>query len=427
MAAKQQITSIDKIDFFPDQSFDCTLCGFCCNSFEISITPEEKERLMKFTLPDGSQPDESWFFKSKSREGFFAIAKRYERCIFMRPEGGCVMHRTEGKPVKPLICQTFPLHVVPWKDDRCSAEYRFICPGVAKKGGTLLKDQASTMTNIAGQLRERMSINDAEYSNSNPAPLATVRKVHEGIKGILHNESFPLKLRLYAVAKIVDFHTQRENRNAIAEADKGFAGDAVEFLNKASAMLEQELSDLPLSFSIKLDLRILAMGYLRDDDEDTAKSPLARFKMLCAHSIFGAGGGDLRNINENAPAISGKALTTEPNRFDIDDDAFDLFKQYFFGKVDAMNFCGSNVHGYDYETGIKHMLLSAPVGYALAAAFARDHKTTKIDYGCMLDSVRLMDLTFYRSPFFKLALAKNLIGRLSSPANYGALLNLTMK
>ena len=418
---------VNQIDFYPDQSFDCTLCGFCCNSFEISITPQEKERLMKFTLPDGSHPDESWFFPSKNREGFYAIVKRDDRCIFMRPEGGCVMHRTEGTPIKPLICQTFPLHVSPWRDGRFSAEYRFICPGVAKKGGTLLNDQTETMTNIAGPLCERMSINDVEYSPVNPAPLSTVRKVHEGIKRILHNESFPLKLRLYAVNKITDFHALRENRDAISEADKDFADDAIEFIDKASEMLEQELSGLKSSFAVKLDLRILTMGYLRDDNEETAKSPLARFKMLCSHSIFGAGGGDLRTINENAPSINGKAFTSSPCRFDLDEDALNLFYQYFFGKVDAMNFCGSNVHGYGYELGIKHMLLSAPVGFALAAAFAREKKASMIDYGCMLNSVRLLDLTFYRSPFFKLTLARNLIERLSIPANYGALLNLTIK
>ncbi len=403
------------------------MCGFCCNSFEISITPQEKERLMKFTLPDGSHPDESWFFKSKNREGFHAIAKRDGRCIFLQPEGGCLMHRTAGSPIKPLICQTFPLHISPWKDGRCSAEYRFICPGVAKKGGTLLKDQTETMTNIAGPLRDRMPINDVEYSPANPAPLATVRKVHEGIKEILHNKAYSLKLRLYAVSKITDFHALRENRDAISDVGKSFTDDAVEFFNKASEMLEQELSGVKPTFSVKLDLRILTMGYLRDDDEDTAKSPIARFKMLCAHSIFGAGGGDLQSITENAPKVSGNAFTSSPCRFDIDEDAQQLFHQYFFGKVDAMNFCGTNVHGYGYELGIRHMLLSAPVGFALAAAFAREKKSPNIDYGCMLNSVRLMDLTFYRSPFFKLALARNLIERLSTPGNFGALLNLTIK
>ncbi len=422
---KNKPTQSAVFDYYPNQHFDCTCCGFCCNNFEISISPEEMAELKKFKLPNGEHPPDNWFFPAKTHEGFFAIAKD-ERgwCSFMDAEGKCLLHNAIGWNHKPLICKVFPMHITHWKDGRCSAELRFICEGVARQDGTTLGNQTDIMQAIADPLRERLPMVNTEYSRINPAPLTTVRRVHEGFKQILHKPDTPLPEKLYAVARIVDFHTQKANRDAIATADDSFSGDAVDFINKASDILKQELAAGTASFSDRLDFRILTMGYLRDDDTVTAKSPIRRFKLLCAHSMFGAGGGNLHDINPNAPGVGGREFMQNMRKSDCDEAAHEMFEQLFFGKLDAMRFCGNTVHNYTYEEGIRHLLLTAPVGYALAASFAAEKHKAVIDLDSMLATVRLLDLTFTRSPFFRLQLAKRLIGKLTQPANFAGILNL---
>jgi lysine-N-methylase len=428
MAKQKKNTPNEQFDYYPDQHFDCTRCGFCCNNFEIAVSPDEMAALKKFKLPNGAPPPNDWFSPAKTRDGFFAIAKdKRGWCSFMDDDGNCLLHNTIGWRNKPLICQVFPMHIAHWKDGKCSAELRFVCEGVAREDGTLLTDQADVMNHVAEPLRTRLPESNVEYSNANPAPLTTVRQVHGGCKKILHDNSIPLQNRLYSVARIIDFHSQKQNRDAIAAADEHFAGDAVEFANKASDVLKQELTAGTASLSDRLDFRILTMGYLRDDDEAIAKSTLRRFKILCAHSMFGAGGGNLQDINPEAPRVNGRNFLKYAKRLACDEPALELFGQFFFGKLDAMHFCGNTVHDYTYEEGIKHLLLSAPVGFALAASFAVNNKNNIIDRESMLVAVRLLDLTFSRSPFFRLNLAKRLINKLSQPANYAGILNLVIE
>ena len=424
MANQKKNTKKEQFDFYPEQHFDCTRCGFCCNNFEIAVSPDEMAVLKKFKLPNGEFPADDWFSPAKSRDGFFAIAKdKRGWCSFMDDEGSCFLHTTLGWRKKPLICQVFPMHIAHWKDGRCSAELRFICEGVGRKDGTKLCDQTDIMNVIAKPLRTRLPESNTEYSIANPAPISTVRKVHNGYKKILHDNSIPLAKRLYTVARIIDFHTQRQNRDAIATADDSFADDAIEFAKKASEVLDQELIAAKSSVSDRLDFRILTMGYMRDDDETTAKSLVRRFKILCAHSLFGTGKGNLKKINSNAPSVNGRNYIKNTLKLPYDDTAMEIFCEFFFGKLDAMHFCGNTVHDYTYEEGIKHLLMSAPIAFALAASYAVNEHKNGIDREAMLSSVRMMDLTFSRSPFFRMYIIKRLINKLVQPTNFAGIIN----
>ncbi len=413
-------TPANQIEFYPQQRFSCMRCGFCCR-LEIKITPDEMQRLKAARLPSGQYPPAEWFTASPSQPAIFIVAKRHDgECVFRDASGGCVLHELN---VKPLICLVFPLHIVNWENGRCSADLRFICPGVGDISGIPLEHQREIITRVAGPLKERLAPGNTEYSDENPAALTAVRHVHAGYKAILHDETIPLKQRLYALSRIIDFHAARDNYNAIRDADAGFATDAMDFNRKAASALAAELNRGIASLQDIIDLRILITGYLRDDDPLTIKSPGRRLKILCAHAMFAAGGGNLRRINPHSPDINGRQCLAAPGRLPMNEAAQDIFRQFFFGKLDAMHFCGNMFNGLSYEMGIRHLLLSVPVTFTLAAAYARNRKQTVIGKDAMLATVRLLDLTFRCSPFFRLKLTRRMLKRLSKPSIFAGILN----
>ena len=196
------------------------------------------------------------------------------------------------------------------------------------------------------------------------------------------------------------------------------------FTRKAAPVLSAELSKEAASLQDIIDFRILLTGYLRDDDPLTVKSPALRMKMLCAHSIFAAGGGNLRRINPQAPDISGKQMLNLSSKTYLDAPALEIFRQFLYGRLDAMHFSGDVINGLSYETGIRHLLLSVPVTFALAAAFARTNGENIIGEDEMLSAVRLLDLTFRCAQFFKLKLTRRMLKRLSRPSVFAGILNL---
>jgi len=409
------------IDFYPQQRFSCRRCGYCCR-LAIKITGEEADRLKKTMLPSGKYPPAEWFIASPSQPSAFVVAKTANgECVFREAGGGCVLHEIKAKP---LICRVFPLYIVNWKDGHCSASLRFLCPGVGNTSATLMEHQPEIITEVAGLLRERIATGSVEYSNENPASLTALRHVHAGYKAILHDETMPLKLRLYALSRIIDFHAAKDNYNAVSAANAGFAADATSFTRKAVPVLSAELIKGTASFKDIIDFRILLTGYLRDDDPLTVKSSSLRLKMLCAHSIFAAGGGNLRRINPQAPDIGGKQILNLSSRTTLDEPALEIFRQFFYGRLDAMHFCGDIINDLSYEMGIRHLLLSIPVTFAIAAAFARANRKNVIGEDEMLSAVRLLDLTFRHSQFFRLKLTRKMLKRLSRPSVFAGILNL---
>jgi lysine-N-methylase len=415
----------DILDFYPRQRYTCHRCGLCCRRFEVKITAKEVSDLKNTRFPDGGTPPDDWFIPSPTQKGVCAIAKdETGGCVLMDETGCCRLHKAYGLAVKPLICRIFPLHVINWKDGRSSAELRFVCPAVGDPQGALLGDQPEIMVNLANPLREWLPVSDVVYSAGNPLPLTQVRQIHAGYKAILQKESLTLKTRLYALARILDFHTSPAGRPALAAIDAGFAPAAQAFVDNTARAMQAELKKGKLTLREQIGFRLLVSGYLRDDDPEIVLSLTRRLQLLFAHSLFAAGGGSLRQINPQAPDVNGRQFLLQARQFPADAAALDVFRQFFYGKLESMHFCGSTVHGFAYDLGTKHLLLSVPAIFTLAAAYARTDNKTAIGAPEMLQAIRHIDLTFAKSPFFKLDLVRNLLVRLSVPLIFAGILTL---
>ena len=326
----------------PDQAGRCLCCEVgCCNLFEVLVTRQEAADLMALRLPD--VPDFDGCFAPSERPDEFALRKRADgRCVFSDGKL-CKIHRLHGYAAKPLSCRIFPLHIQHWADGGISAELRYICPGV-HPGGRRLGDRLDEIAILARQLGSRRMANDAVYSKSNPAPLATVRKVHAGFRQLLRDPELPWPLRLY--------------RNILA-------------------------------------------GYLRDDRPEDM-SVARRLKRSLDHIRLHTGAAPLTVLNPRAPRISMLNCPAVGRRFEPSPEAAAMFGEFWFSKLDTMEFCGTQIQQMPYNTGLRHLLLAAPAARVFAAGFAFAEDADRIEFSHMHRAVRLLDFTFGRSPFFRL-------------------------
>ncbi len=392
----------------------------CCVRFEIPVTQQEAEELLRLDLP-GIPGNFDVCFEATERGEWRIRKDGTGRCIFADGRR-CKIHALRGYAAKPLSCRIFPLHIQKWEDGAFSAELRYICPAAGSSGGRRLGEMLPEIATLARQLGDRRGVNSCVYSGRNPAPLASVRKVHAGFQAILHDDAVPLRLRLYTAARILDFHSKPAMHEAIRQADGSFAAEAAAFAQKARPQLETELGKGSFDAQLRSQYRSLFCGYLRDDaPEDT--SLRCRLTRAYIHIRVFSGIGRLSELNPAAPELPilhfpklGAALPAEP-------EAAAFFRDYFRGKLDSMDFCGSQIHRYSYEEGMRHLLLMPTVVFPLAAAFSLASGNDRISAGAMQRAVQLADFTFARSPFFRLKLARNWMRTLAGPKRFAGLVS----
>ena len=284
-----------------------------------------------------------------------------------------------------------------------------------------MAEEQKEIGKLQRELQGRTRVVDTAYSAANPVPLERVRMVHQAFRELLHEESEPLPLRLYGAARILAFHSTGEMHSAIANAGKEFAEDAMAFFHKAKEPLCQELSQGKIDPLIRANFRNLVCGYLRSDAPGAGaiKDRLRRSLTLFRIS---AGLDTLQALHGDAPALPGTMLPWKNARFTVEPEAKEIFRMFFYGKLDSMHFCGGMTHFFHYEDGLRHLLLAAPVTLSLAAGYAWSREENGITAGDMRRSIVLTDATFERSPFFRLRMAQRWISHLSRPASLAGIL-----
>ena len=406
-------------DLYPEQRSRCLCCDSgCCDRFEIAVTPEEAQSLEALHIP-GTPPAEECFTPIPERKELILNKGADHHCVFADGKL-CKIHKLRGYAAKPLVCRIFPFHIEHWRDGRISAELRFICPGVGRPDGKRSGDLLGELGILARQLGFRRGANDCIYSETIPAPLETVRKIHCGFRTLLHDAAYPFPLRCYAAARILEFHMHEPE--SIRSADDSFADDLTAFVRKAAPELDAELRSGRMDALIRAELRSLICGYLRDDrPEDAALS--RRLRRALSHLRVFSGVGALTELNPAAPPVSMLLFPAVGRVPEFSPEAVAVFEMFFFGKLDSMHFCGTKIQRFDYVTGLRHLLHSAPCAFAMAAAFAVARDRKRVEFADMHRAVRLLDFTFGRSPFFRMRLARKWIDNLARPRRFAGLLN----
>lgn len=401
-------------------AFRCQRCPYgCCARMQITVTTEEKEKIARLNIP-GLPPVESCFIPETN--GLFTVAKSAENgdCVFSGG-GYCKIQKLYGYKAKPVACQLFPLHARHWADGEISAEYRWICPGVGDPEGKRLADDAY-MPDFIRALDRFRKPEDAAFSATLSPGLPAIRAVHAGILKILHAPEVPLKIRLYAALRVLDFHAAPEMHDVIREAGQAFAVDAGQFLQKAGDVISEELAASPAPDALtRTNFRNYLCGLLRQDSPADRKRLLPRIRRAWTQLKIASGPGLLTDLNPHAPAVPGAFFPVRRFR-EVSGDAEEIFHDFWFSKVNTMHFCGQQSHKFTYEEGLRHLLLFAVLTRSLAEAFAESAGSPIVTRGNMLRAVRLADFTFSASPFFRLNSSRKWLKQLSQLPHFASLL-----
>ncbi len=400
--------------------FRCQRCQYgCCARFKITVTCEEKDAISRLKIP-GLPPAEQCFLPDGN--GLFTVAKNSQTgdCIF---SGGglCLIQKLHGFQAKPAACQLFPLHVRHWLDGEISAEYRWICPGVGVEEGKRIAEE----TNLPAYARALAKLRNPEkavFSSTLDPGLSAIRAVHAGIMKIMHRQDVPFASRLYCALRVLDFHAAPEMHEVIREANQHFAADAGDFLEKAKGVIAQELAEAPAPDALtRTNFRNYLCGLLRNDDPCDGPQIFDRISRAWTQVRIATGTGLLSELNPAAPAVPGAFFPVRQFRPGTQ-EAEKIWQDFWFGKLDAMHFCGQQSHHFSYEEGLRHLLIFAVLTPSLAEAFAESSGKAEIEKSDMLQAVRLADFTFSASPFFRLKSSRKWLKQLSQLQAFSSLL-----
>jgi Fe-S-cluster containining protein len=390
------------LKFSPNQYFTCINCGKCCGPWDIPVTQEEKEKIEKLGIP-GYAPGENKCFTGKGNiRGIYHIRKKGRCCVFLDSDNLCLIHKHHGEKVKPLACRAYPLDIFNWQDKVTSAAFRYDCPAVASQSGKRINAFVHDISAISNELSRKRKFATAEYNLKLKTSLKNIRIVAEAYGKFLLDARLRPSIRIFAAAKLIEFHSKPKNFSDIAEVGDFFGRDAVELVHRSIPDLETLISGAGVpNFHQKMVFRYILSGFIRSDEETVLKFlPLARLSRVKSILKFSFGSGSLDKISGHLPDTSSSDPMESVKGMAWDEDAFGLYWEYLGSKLDSLHFCGYPCLNLTFEEGMQHLLITYPVTAYLSALLAKSDKRNHVGKKDIAAAVSLIDHTFSRSPFF---------------------------
>src|SRR5579871_105593 len=142
------------------QNWDCQGCGNCCRDYQITVTEEERQRILA----------QGW--EGRPEVGGLPLfvragppwARQYRlnhredgSCVFLSPEGRCRIHEHFGAAAKPLPCRLYPFILVP-AGDHWRVGLRFACPAAAANEGRPLAEHQAELNGSVPHFEQKFGL-----------------------------------------------------------------------------------------------------------------------------------------------------------------------------------------------------------------------------------------------------------------------------
>jgi lysine-N-methylase len=132
------------------EHWDCHGCGICCRATIIPLSDDDAARIREQHWED--HPDyrgRRILVRTGWWRGKYRLARRPDgNCIFWTEAGLCRIHQEHGLRAKPLVCQMFPLQLVP-VGDWAYLTVRRNCPSAAADSGRPLDEHLADARRMA--------------------------------------------------------------------------------------------------------------------------------------------------------------------------------------------------------------------------------------------------------------------------------------
>ena len=410
--------------------FSCNSCGMCCRHWLVPVTLAEKERIESLNLPNfdfKNSPEDEYF--TKLTKSLYTINKKPDgSCVFLDDKNLCIMHSLYGEEVKSLACRLYPLDIFEWKDNTISATLKFRCQSVKcdnnKNTVDALYKNEGKIRNFASEIN---SAADGLYSFKNPATLDNIRYIQKALLKILEFKELPLQIKLYSIAKIIDFHDKKQMHSAIQNANQLFVNDAINFMKKAKKDLIEEYNNTikneKVDINNRIRLRFMLCNYARTDENVEEKNIWQRIQNSILHFKFAAGLSSLKSLGTEYPDTKKINFLKIASKSCLNKKAENLLYSYLHSRLLSGHFFSQPCLNLSFTEGIKHLLLSSVIINILAAIYSNDDNRTTINEQDLRKSLSIIDRTFSASDVFKFSGMKFTEERLSKHKTFAIILN----
>jgi Fe-S-cluster containining protein len=410
--------------FYHDQNWSCISCGRCCGIWDIPITPQEKARIERLKIPGFDFKTQNYFIPVKGHR-LFVIKKDGKSCVFLDKDNYCVIHKHHGEAVKALACRMYPYNISLWEDEINSVSFRFDCTAVSTNQGKTLTKHKNTINTLINELLKKGSKkNSAVYRDNLKPELSNLRVIAHSYKELIFADSSSLNTKIYFASCLVTFHENPKNKQDILNPVE-FETASLTYLKEQDELINATVKSADKADKITL-LRFyyILTGYIRVDEHTRLKGFFAgRLGRAKAILKFITGKGNMHQFGDEYPDTSGIKMIDAIEKISFHKETESIIKRYFASQLESLHFCGKHGLNLTFEEGMRHLLLAYPAIMSITALIATAEKRTETQLNDIYKALRIVDHTFYHSPFFKLKHIKKMVNCLTSEKVFPSILN----
>ncbi|MBV9122352.1 MAG: YkgJ family cysteine cluster protein [Planctomycetes bacterium] len=355
------------------QNWDCQGCAHCCHEYEITVTDEERQRILAQGWDQNPAFQGVPLFLRQGpwwARGYRLNHRPDGACVFLSPEGRCRIHEQFGAAAKPLACRLYPFVLVP-AGDHWRVGLRFACPSAARNQGKPLAQHQGELSRSLPELERR------HHLGPGPQPLPALQPgqrmawpdlwhLVQAFLSILRDRQHSLEHRVRMCLALATLCRQ-------ARFDKVKGGRLVEFLQLVTGSLEEEVPGNPALVAPPSRMgrvffrQFLALFARKDRGPGRGLAVQGRWALLRAAYRFARGRGPVPKVHGDLPDVTFEQL--EEPAGPLPPKAQEILERYYLLKLASLQFFGPTNFGMPFWEGLAALFLTLPVLLALLRAF----------------------------------------------------------
>ena len=389
------------------QNWSCHSCGGCCRQHAITITEEERQRIIaqNWTAADGIPASQPLFVKMGgllSRTWYRLAHQPDGACVFLDDKGLCRIHGKFGEPAKPLACRIYPYAMHP-AGPKITVSLRFSCPSVVRNLGRKVTDQKRDLQEYAQKIVPEHFANAPapEISSRSPVDWPTFHQFNTALlrnfEGNSRVPSFVLQLiRNLSWLRLIDE----------ANFDKLGADRVREYLDLVRIIAAAEIPEIPavgkMSSLGATNFRLLAGQYARKDTHGSSENTwAARFRLFQAATRLSRGKGLTPTLQ---PELGPVPFTELERDWEFAPGAAasvdQLFRRYLRVKVAGLHYCGAAYYQMSFIEGFRSLAMVFPCVMWIARWLAATRKSSVLAATDIETALTIADHHHGYSPLF---------------------------
>lgn len=349
-----------RISLIPEtQNFTCHSCTHCCRTYIVTVTDEERERLLRLGWEEKlNLPADKLFQRIEvggGREKWRLEHDESGACVFLSENGLCRIHAEFGENAKPMECQIYPFTFVQ-TGNRVRVNLRFACPSVAGNRGKPVSEQQRALERLANRF-----LADAEKPSS-PVLQRDITLTWEQTDAIaqafiaaIADESLDFTARMLCTSQLLEILRH------VPSADR--VNDFSRYQPRLAEGIKAEGTQrIKPKHGTRVMFRQLAAIYAKKEGSESGWS-----NFISALSLI-AGKGELPQLQPHLPKARFEDL--ERPIGSLDDESIELLTRFYRVKLSSLAFFGDAHFGYTIIEGLGALLLTYPLILYFARWFA---------------------------------------------------------